>query len=137
MHLLGLQYAAVRGLLIRLAMGVVAGLGGWRLSMNLGNLRGVRFMYNARFKYVSLLAVFLFGLAATAIAQGKSANLYQMVMAHKDKVAWRPATNPPLPPEVCSFFSTCTEAGPVKFFTLPPATIDGSPLRYVAGVNRR
>ena len=74
-------------------------------------------MHNARLKYVTLGLLFV-ALAGSASAQSKAANLYQMIIAHKDKVAWRPATNPPLPPEVCSFFSACTEAGPSEILHL-------------------
>jgi hypothetical protein len=53
-------------------------------------------------------------------------NLNQEILDHKDKVEWRPAANPGLPPEVCNLLKACSgDNSTLKFYTLPPATIDG------------
>jgi len=53
-----------------------------------------------------------------------SGNLYQEIMSHKDAIEWRAVKAGLLPDDVCTLLQTCTGGEP-KFYTLPPATIDG------------
>jgi hypothetical protein len=92
-------------------------------------------MNNAPLRRLIFVALFFFTLARSAgfAAQTKPSssvsqpyNLTQEILDHKDKVEWRPATNPGLPPEVCSLLKACSgDSAALKFYTLPPATIDG------------
>ena len=92
-------------------------------------------MNNTPLRRLIVVALFFFTLACSAgfAAQTKPSssvsqpyNLTQEILDHKDKVEWRPATNPGLPPEVCSLLKACSgDSAALKFYTLPPATIDG------------
>ena len=92
-------------------------------------------MNNTRLRGLILVALFYLILASSRglEAQAKPSSsasqqpsLTQEILDHKDKVEWRPATNPGLPPEVCKFLQACSgDQAAARLYTLPLATIDG------------
>jgi hypothetical protein len=104
------------------------------MSSSTGNYRrNFNRMNNTRICGPVLVSLFslVFTGAALLAAQTKPSssasqqvNLSKEILDHKDKIQWRPAANPGLPPEVCSLLQACSGDMP-KFYTLPLATIDG------------
>ena len=90
--------------------------------MNNTRIRGPVFVSLASLFFVS--AALLSAQTKPSSSASQQVNLDKEILDHKDKIEWRPATNPGLPPEVCSLLQACSGDVP-KFFTLPLATIDG------------
>jgi hypothetical protein len=89
-------------------------------------------MSQTRVRVLKAISLFCLMLAAGAGLTGQtkpsaapSGNLYQAVISHRDAIAWRPVVKPGVPADVCTLLQTCTGKGDPKFYTLPPASIDG------------